>query len=152
MIIVFFPVVIGVIMSSILIYSKLSENVAESFMEYISCIQKESEDKDCSDYLRSYSGIITCIVNLLMFDVLSVVVFAYVLAPRLARKYWMHLIRDNCNKLAELVTGNKEHSESDNSEVFTDDPTAQKKTSSRTKAPEIEMTTMTTCVTVEGKL
>jgi hypothetical protein len=81
MVIIVFPLSLGVIMSTIALYDKLSADIETNFVEYISCI-----------------------IDLIMFDILSIVLLAYVLSPKLARKFWRQQFRFVQGKLALLVT------------------------------------------------
>ena len=108
MIIIVFPLTIGVIMSTIVIYDKLSDEVLDDFVEYVSCIQTKTAPEICEGFYNSYSGVSIGIIDLIMFDVLSVVIFAYVLAPRLARQFWADWLWSVHRRVVNLVTNNKE--------------------------------------------
>ena len=110
MIIIVFPLSIGVIMSTISIYDKLSQDTIAEFIEYISCLQNKTSADVCAHLYHSYTGIITAIIDLIMFDILSLVVFAYVLAPTLAQKFWMKQIRNVRQRVSELVANVKSRS------------------------------------------
>ena len=78
-----------------------------SFLEYLSCLQTKSDHEVCSKLYHDYKGMITAIIDLIMFDLFSLVTFAYVLTPRLARKFWMHKITTVYQKLANLIAKNR---------------------------------------------
>ena len=95
-------------MSTIALYDKLSDDVVTSFLEYISCVQTEPVPEVCSKLYHTYNGIVTCIIDLIMFDVLSIVLLTYVLSPKLARKFWVQQLRSVRQRLTKLVTKEQE--------------------------------------------
>jgi hypothetical protein len=110
LIIIVFPLTLGVIVSTIIIYYKYSEDSENSFIQYFSCLQAEGSEGECRKYYRDYGGTYIAMVDLVMFDAFSFVTLAYVLTPRLARKFWKHKLRAIYKKLASLMNENRSES------------------------------------------
>lgn len=95
-------------MSSIVVYDKLSDNIVSTYIRYVSCLQSESDPAVCAEIQHNYGSVITCIIDLVMFDVFSVVMVAYVLAPALARQFWMRHLRNIRQRAVALFTKDTE--------------------------------------------
>jgi hypothetical protein len=109
LIIIVFPLTIGAIMSTIVIYDKLSDQVLDGFIDYVRCIENKTAPATCENFYNDHSGVLIGIIDLLMFDVLSIVIFAYVLAPRLARKFWADLLWTVKQTIVNVLTNNDEN-------------------------------------------
>ena len=101
MIVVFFPLCLGVIMSTIVVYEKLSEDAVASFVDYVVCVGSKTA-RACEK--PNYGSIITSILDLIMFNIFSLVLLAYVLVPTMARKFWIRRLRNVRNRLATLLS------------------------------------------------
>lgn len=104
MVIIFFPLCFGIILTTIAVHGKLSKEVLRVYYEYAACLQERRDQQQCPPKYREYRTVTAGIIDLLMFDIYSFVQVAYVLAPRAARQFWSDVwsnIKQICLKCAE---------------------------------------------------
>jgi hypothetical protein len=93
LIVVFFPLCFGTILATVSVYEKLTKSMVRDYMEYVNCLNtKKSVGGGCPAIHQRYHSVTVAVIDLLMFDVFSVVLTAYILAPQAARSFWARIL------------------------------------------------------------
>jgi hypothetical protein len=93
MIVVFFPLCFCTMLATISVYEKIYKHIFRDYMEYIHCLNtRKSADEDCPATHQRYRPITVAIIDLLLFDVFSIVLTAYILVPPAARSFWARVL------------------------------------------------------------
>ena len=80
-------------MATVSVYEKLMKYITRDYIEYINCLHSnKSSGGDCPATHQRYRAVTVAIIDLLMFDVFSVVIVAYVLVPPAARSFWARVL------------------------------------------------------------
>lgn len=78
-------------LSTISVCTKLNTNSLHDYFAYATCMQ-QGTDMHCPATYRKYRYVTIAIIDLLLFDVFSIAMVAYILMPTGARSFWSHLL------------------------------------------------------------
>ena len=93
LIVIFFPLCFCTMLATISVYDKLMKYMVRDYMDYIHCLNTEkSSGGDCPATHQRYRSVTVAIIDLLMFNVFSVVLMAYILVPPAARSFWARIL------------------------------------------------------------
>lgn len=93
LIVILFPLCICTVLTTVSVYRKLMKNMVLDYFDYAVCMSNTNTtsrlDAHCPATYRKYRSVTVAIIDLLMFDIFSVVLVAYILVPPTARSFWV---------------------------------------------------------------
>jgi hypothetical protein len=130
LLVIFFPLCLCTILTTVSVYSRLMTLIVRDYMGYARCLNSNTtiangSSGHCSPTHQHYHSVTVAIIDLLVFNVISVVLVAYMLTPPAARSFWARifekLFRCACRgrgkrehvKLEDIASGEREESSSD---------------------------------------
>ena len=91
LIVIFFPLCFCTILTTVSVYSKLMVLIVRDYMDYARCLNTNHSSGDCPPTNQRYRSVTVAIIDLVMLDVFSVVLVAYMLVPPAARSFWARI-------------------------------------------------------------
>jgi hypothetical protein len=104
MIVVLFPLYFSTMLATVSVYEKITKSMVRDNMEYINCLSaKKPGGEDCAATHQRYHSVTVAVIDLLMFDVFSVVLTAYILVPRATRLFWARTLSAMFETLSRCI-------------------------------------------------
>ena len=93
LVIIIFSLGFGTIFTTITVYERLMMKMIASYFDYIYCHDQHSDGHTCSTYIRNYGSVTASIIEVFLFNVLSLVMLISTVWSRSARQFWRrHLL------------------------------------------------------------
>lgn len=111
LLIVAFPLCFGTILGTLSVYNSLFKEMISAYFKYVSCLNQPSQNHTCPPDHQKYHSIATCIVDLVIFDIYSIVLMASTLLPAPARQFWRRQLARIVRCYRKVPTGDAERTE-----------------------------------------